>query len=190
MFFLYLVFHFVSRYFDCRRKSRVDYLKKYISIRVAPDTELAGYPAARYRANNFAGYQISGLAGYRISGRISGKLPSAVYIFIIRQGRTDIVYFNYILRFPIFSQKFNFDNVIWQEIRYPPSRISGKWNRISRKWNQISRKWNRISGRIPDTKKGNIFGWPDIRCNPNLELNLRIFISNHTLIENIFQRLK
>ena len=39
-------------------------------IRVAPDTELAGYLAAGYLANNFAGYRISGLAGYRIFGLI------------------------------------------------------------------------------------------------------------------------
>ena len=39
--------------------------------------------------------------------------------------------------------------IIWQEILYPSSRISGI--RIPGKW-----KW--ISGRIPDTKKGRISG--------------------------------
>ena len=32
--------------------------------RVAPDTDLARYPATEYSANNFAGYRISGQAGY------------------------------------------------------------------------------------------------------------------------------
>ena len=39
-------------------------------IRVVPDTDFAGYPAAEYPANSFTGYCISGLAGYRISGLI------------------------------------------------------------------------------------------------------------------------
>ena len=34
---------------------------------VAPDTDLAGYPATEYPANNFAGYRISDLAGYQKS---------------------------------------------------------------------------------------------------------------------------
>ena len=32
--------------------------KLYISNRVAPDAELAGYPAAGYPANNLAGYPV------------------------------------------------------------------------------------------------------------------------------------
>jgi len=43
---------------------------KYKTIRVAPDTDLAGYPAAGYPANIFAGYPVSG----QISGRISGLI--------------------------------------------------------------------------------------------------------------------
>ena len=39
-----------------------------VLVRVIPDTDMAGYPAAGYPANNFAGYRIFRLAGYRISG--------------------------------------------------------------------------------------------------------------------------
>ena len=87
--------------------------------RVAPDTELAGYPT-----NSFA--------GYRISGRISGSMPSAVYICIIRQGHLFILLkaatISVIFKvFPFCLRILISDYVIiWQEILYLSSRLSGR----------------------------------------------------------------
>ena len=115
-------------------------------IRVVPDTDLAGYMAAGYPANNFAGYwisgRISGLAGYRKYGRISG--------YIVNKEN----FFNFI--FKTFSFQIKFINIYDRNFNLILYSLKMFWNKFAlSKFASFVQQFNRISVQ------------PDIPYNPS-----------------------
>ena len=113
--------------------------------KVAPDTELAGYPATGYPTKNKFSYKKC----FLFKNFLLLFLPILLlflWIFSIFQFKT--IKLTLLTISTISSMRLP---DIRPDIRYPASWISSHWNRISG-------KWNRISGRIPDIKKGRISG--------------------------------